>query len=661
MLEGQQLGGRYQILLSLGGGSFGKTYLAKDIHIPHNPVCVVKHLQPDIGDDPRLIETARRLFYREAEALATLGDHDQIPRLLAYFEEDQEFYLVQEFIKGHPLSEELPPGRCWTESQVSLLLSEVLSILEFIHGQGVIHRDIKPENIIRRQQDNKLVLIDFGAVKQVYASSTENQLATGATITIGTMKYMPAEQVRGRPRPCSDLYALGIVGIQALTGLDPHQLHEDEVTGEILWRDRVRVSDELANLLANMVRYHFKERYQSAAEVRRVLQSLTFSFESADLTVAPEDELDLLELPDTEPGQGQTVLPSLELSFVSQLPSSRLLTAEGSYEQQPTHLESNSLLALQPETAAISPESTDVATPVQPLSTLRSRPRLNFKQAVAGFRLTRSHLLVGSGIAVAVFALGFGSYAYTLWRATASARNTLREANELRVGGQYGECITRARTVPEVYASLHSEAQTLIKRCQAEQLLTQAEAESRQSQFRAAIDLVQQVPQDPDMGDVYQRAQQRIKQWSDRIFQVARNRYDEGKLAEAIALAEAIPASSPIANQVQEAVEQWTLLQNAQQALESGRWQSALNEAEKVKDQPPWRDRRQRIIQQAQAALTPPAPSPPRQSQPAAPRSSPPAPQPAPAAPTPRSAPVAPAPQPQPAAPRRRNWKPQVL
>lgn len=162
---GQLLDQRYQVLKVLGNGGFGQTYIAKDTRRPGEALCVVKHLKPAISNSKSL-ENAKRAFYSEAITLEKLGSHDQIPQLLAYFEENQEFYLVQEFVDGHCLSTELLPNQRWNESQVIELLLEVLGILEFIHSQGVIHRDIKPDNIIRRQRDRKLVLVDFGAVKQ---------------------------------------------------------------------------------------------------------------------------------------------------------------------------------------------------------------------------------------------------------------------------------------------------------------------------------------------------------------------------------------------------------------------------------------------------------------------------------------------------------------
>ncbi|BBD66936.1 serine/threonine protein kinase [Nostoc commune NIES-4072] len=261
---GKLLDHRYQVIRVLAMGGFGQTYIAQDTRRPGNPLCVVKHLKP--GTDPRVFDTAKRLFNSEAETLEKLGNHDQIPRLLAYFDENQEFYLVQEYIEGHTLAEELIPGKRWSESEVIQLLQEVLEILEFVHRQGVIHRDIKPDNIIRRALDNKLVLVDFGAVKQL---RTQLVIAGGqpsATVVIGTPGYMPTEQGQGKPRPNSDIYSLGIIAIQALTGLSPTELQEDPETGEIIWRHSVTVNPRLAAVLTKMVRYHFKDRYLNATQ-----------------------------------------------------------------------------------------------------------------------------------------------------------------------------------------------------------------------------------------------------------------------------------------------------------------------------------------------------------------------------------------------------------
>ena len=298
MLIDKTLRSRYKIIKKLGSGGFGDTYLAIDIDLPGNPHCVVKHLRSQ-NFDSEVFPVAKNLFEREAEFLYRLGEHDRIPRLYAHFEEEGEFYLVQEFIEGTDLSEEILSGKPWTEEKTIQLLQEILDILVFVHQKNVIHRDIKPANIIRRKLDSKLVLIDFGAVKSVTTLSIDPQGKTNLTVAIGSPGYMPSEQSNGRPKLASDIYAVGMLGIQALTGVNPNELKEDPETGEIIWRDRAsQVSDRFADVLDTMIRDHFSQRYQNASEASIALDSTVISPASAgvDATVTP-------------PPQNSTVLP----------------------------------------------------------------------------------------------------------------------------------------------------------------------------------------------------------------------------------------------------------------------------------------------------------------------------------------------------------------
>ena len=258
------LSNRYRVTRVLAQGGFGCTYLAKDTQRPGSPTCVVKQLMP-ARRDTRFLQVARRLFDSEAEILELLGKHNQIPELYAFFEEEREFYLVQQFIPGHPLTDELPPHKnIKSEAEVINMLRELLEVLAFIHQRQVIHRDIKPANIIRCNQDNRLVLIDFGAVKLMQPQSKEQTEL--ATIAIGTKGYTPPEQFAGHPRLSSDIYALGMIAIQSLTGLLPHELQSNSDTGNVEWKEWAKVSDKLAAILDTMVRYHASERYKSAVE-----------------------------------------------------------------------------------------------------------------------------------------------------------------------------------------------------------------------------------------------------------------------------------------------------------------------------------------------------------------------------------------------------------
>ncbi|NEU75411.1 protein kinase [Hassallia byssoidea VB512170] len=258
---------RYKIIEYLGSGGFGETYKAEDLE-RFNCLCVVKRLKPQLHQ-PAFLEVARKLFAREGETLLRLGEkHEQIPQLLAYFEENQEFYLIQEYVEGETLAQILEQRKVLSESEVSNLLKDVLKILDYIHSKNVIHRDIKPANLIRRKKDNKIVLIDFGAVKKILADPK----ADPNTVIIGTPGYMPLEQSQGTPQFCSDIYALGIIGIQALTGLNPTNFTRNVETDEINQLVQTNVNLRLSGILTKMVRTQSSRRYQLASEVLEILE-----------------------------------------------------------------------------------------------------------------------------------------------------------------------------------------------------------------------------------------------------------------------------------------------------------------------------------------------------------------------------------------------------
>lgn len=269
-MSDELLGGRYRIIDCLRTTGFCETYVAEDTNLPGNPHprCVVKKLQP-LSNEKYILDTARKLFDNEAKVLYKLNDYPQIPRLLAHLEVDEEFYLVQEYIEGKDLGQaEMLPDKMWEEAEVKKLLIDVLEILSFVHQQNVIHRDIKPSNLIRRAADGTIFLIDFGAVKEITNMTLTEGQGNVLTVAIGTPGYMPSEQQRGDPRFNSDIYALGMTAIQAITGFHPDQLPRDYHTGEIKWRDRApNFSEELAKIIDKMVRNDFLQRYKNVNEV----------------------------------------------------------------------------------------------------------------------------------------------------------------------------------------------------------------------------------------------------------------------------------------------------------------------------------------------------------------------------------------------------------
>lgn len=282
---------RYRVIKPIGGGGFGLTYQAEDIDCM-NAACVVKQFSPApaIQADPEALQKATELFNQEAIRLFHLGEHPQIPRLLAYFEQDKRLYLVQELIEGQNLFTELQQQGLFNEQKIYQLLAELLPVLKVIHESGVIHRDIKPENIMRRRitsnsslpkgRHGELVLIDFGVSKQVRGK------VLGGGTTVGTPGYAPIEQMRGQACPASDLYSLGVTCVSLLTGYVPmasgsNKLY-DALEDRWKWREHLpsetSISSTLGQVLDKLLKERLKERYQSAD---RVLQALTDDLSSS--------------------------------------------------------------------------------------------------------------------------------------------------------------------------------------------------------------------------------------------------------------------------------------------------------------------------------------------------------------------------------------------
>ncbi|MBE9042224.1 serine/threonine protein kinase [Oscillatoriales cyanobacterium LEGE 11467] len=266
----QTLRMRYLITEHLVDGEFSQTYLAEDNDVPDGRLVVIKRLKSNSAD------TLKR-YKREAKVLQGLGKHDRIPELFARFEQDGDFYLVHEFIEGQPLSHELEIGEPWEEARAIDLLRDILEILSFVHQQNIIHRDLHPDNLIRRAADGKIVPIDFGAVKEIGTSQNENtgQATTGVTLGGTSRCYISPEQAYGIPQLCSDIYAVGILCIQALTGVPPRKLKVNRKTGNLSWRKKApQVCPQFAKILDKMVCYDFRQRYSSATEVLEALDAL---------------------------------------------------------------------------------------------------------------------------------------------------------------------------------------------------------------------------------------------------------------------------------------------------------------------------------------------------------------------------------------------------
>jgi Ca-activated chloride channel family protein len=281
-----QLQNRYRAIRLIGQGGFGRTLLAIDESQSSQPYCVIKQFYPQQQGNR---EKAAELFRQEAQRLEALGEHDQIPKLLSYFEVDQWQYLVQEYVDGRNLAQELAETGAFNEAQIRQLLQDLLPILQFVHDHQVIHRDIKPENIVRRASDRKLVLVDFGAAKY----TTETTLGKTGTM-IGSAAYTAPEQVRGKAVYASDLYSLGVTCIHLLTQMPPFELF-DSGENAWVWRDylgqttkdgfvkktpksrkkkaKLLISAQLGQTLDKLLESGTTRRYKTAEEVLKDLKA----------------------------------------------------------------------------------------------------------------------------------------------------------------------------------------------------------------------------------------------------------------------------------------------------------------------------------------------------------------------------------------------------
>lgn len=267
---------RYRASKILGQGGFGRTFKAIDQHKPSQPVCVIKQFLPQ-GEGAAFLQKAGELFAQEARQLEALGSHDQIPALYAYFSADNRQYLVQEFIEGQTLEQELDSEGVFTEQKIRQLLTNALPVLQFIHSKKVIHRDIKPDNVIRRPS-GQLVLVDFGAAKQII-----NTRLTAVGTVIGSAEFAAPEQSQGKPQYGSDLYSLGVTCLHLLTQISPFDLY-DPLEDHWVWRDYLvsnPVSLELGKILEKLIARVFRQRYQSAQEVLADLNPTTTRHQTA--------------------------------------------------------------------------------------------------------------------------------------------------------------------------------------------------------------------------------------------------------------------------------------------------------------------------------------------------------------------------------------------
>ncbi|PSF31689.1 serine/threonine protein kinase [Aphanothece hegewaldii CCALA 016] len=522
-MHGKILAARYEVLEPLGQGGFSHTYIATDLQ--NGSRCVVKHLYP-ASDEPRFIQEATRLFKQEAETLKKLSDNPQIPKIIDYFEEDKQFYLIQELIQGQTLTTQLQPNQPWSETQVIELLKDCLKILEYIHHLGVIHRDVKPDNLMIRQQDKKLVLIDLGSVKEF---NPQQSHLISQTIAIGTRGYMPLEQIRGKPRKNSDLYALGIIAIQAITGRHPMDLEEDE-NDVLIWQPYAKASPFLTEILDKMIQPNPQQRYLSATQVLEALNPTK--------TDAP-----IAKIPNRPP-----LSP----------PEPKLAVLE---RATPKNIQTTPQMSSNPNKFSI---------------WLKTPTAHN-----VGFALG-----IGIVSTIGVYFLGGQENRAKLAKIEETRLQLTTAFNEHR----YEECFTQSQAPEILEIGLPEEQRSeIMVKCG----LKSASVLAEQLKFGEAIKKLNEIPlaQIPKDAPYATEITKHADQWAQSLLEQASQIYTkEGNLTEALEMISQIPASSPVQESAESLSIEWTaetrrleaILKKAELALEYQGLQEAMNYAREI-------------------------------------------------------------------------------
>lgn len=596
-IPSQILASRYRIVKNIGSGAFGVTFLAQDENIPTQPKCVVKQLKP-LVNDPNHLEQAKKLFEKEAATLAKVGNHNQIPYLKDYFEDGGDFYLVQDFVDGIPLDQDIQVGQQWSEQAVLILLQDCLPLLDFIHSQKppIIHRDIKPANLIRRHEDGKIVLVDFGAVKESFQTKLIQ-----STVAIGTRGYMPTEQIRGKPRPASDIFALGMIAVQALTGVNPIDLPEDE-HGELVWQyeedeegnlqPRVTVSAEFGEILSKMIRHEFKHRYQSARDVIEALENLSSKPQPDATSVILPEQFSNRTSP--EPSRNITSTPQPEQKTAQQQPITQHQFLADSFQEN-------------------SPSS-PINEPYPEPSTSSSPP--NSKNRIVTW--LEAPIVKNFGIAAIILIVAsLGMYGLernrTIQKQTQiqTRIDTLQdEVSSLFEQKEYQDCLEKVNS----YSSNEiAEIQAIKVEFYGKCSLALAASFARAEQYPEALKLTEEIK--PNSA-VYDKAQLQIQHWSNQLLEQGISDYqNNGNLESFDQVVSAFSPANPIraqAIQQKQKLKQLhdknqKLLANAQIALDNEEWQQARETAKALQASgngyPYWQKQARLILKDVEKAL----------------------------------------------------------
>ncbi|GCL56136.1 serine/threonine protein kinase [Microcystis aeruginosa NIES-3806] len=501
---GQLLNSRYQLIKSLGSTSDSKTYLAEDRNTSGDAACVIRQIHPPLKDAATL-EQARHLVAQEVEKLYQLNTTPQIPKLLANFEEKQAFYLVQELIRGTSLKTELEKQQPYTEAEILRFLKESLTILRSPQEKGLIHQDIKPDNWIYREGDGELFLVGWGKIKPL-----GNDLA--ATMPINYRCYIAPEQLRNRPQISSDIYSLGVIAVQVLTGIHPINFAEDE-TGKIIWESHYQGNPCLVPIINQMISPHLKQRYASSREVLAALAQCEPPRTATEVLTSKPSSPPLPTVAYTAPSPPSSVAPPIPL---------------------PTPA------PIIPETAKLTTENpAPIITPTKN----RQEELLNFVKSPTGKVLG---ICLALGLALVLI--------MQLWsvRKQRQIAKIVNDIEKLYNDGEYQECASQSNAVNTVEAGVPEVKRIeLSSKC----VLGLATQQAGLSHYQKALAIAVRIPK---ISPNYEQAQNYMDDWSLNILQEAEQFYKQNHdLKVALEMIKAIPETSSVKKKALDSALKW--------------------------------------------------------------------------------------------------------
>jgi serine/threonine protein kinase len=616
----QLIADRYQVIEVLKKDGCLQSVLAEDTQDVRQNKCLIKqviggdHLTTATLQKPKSLKSIKRQLSREAEILYKLSDSQGIPQILACFKENQNYYLVQEFIEGTALAEEFPIGKRdskrWTERKCLEMLQEVLAILDSIHQHSAIHCNLNPHNLIRRSAGGGLVLINFGAVQPLCPQSDRRKLSL--TVPIGPFGYLPPEQLTNYPQPNSDLYSLGLIAIQGLTGVHPGQLKVDAYTGEIRWQEELLgpVSEDLVTILNLMVLNQYQKRYQSVAEVQQAIASL-LSPEKPSLILDVAESAPNLEVaeaaetdsPSIDNGGTETNITENSLAIAAGESSfSETSSFQESSENQTDSLEENI-----PEKAITASDSSAQKT---------ISPKIKYSARIFFLIFAITSIIINSLIG------SFGLIQLFQVLPSDLGLESFSRAQELYQSGDLSQAIALAKSV-RWDSSAYPDAQSALEHWQIESEKAAAKFQTIETAFQESrwldvLSLAAEVPaisywQDRTAPLVSQAAV-KVAPEAQKFLQQAYNKANQKDFLGAISLLKQIPERTPAyptaqakileyeeKQQIKLETQAYQLLKQAYQKAEAKDFAGALTLLEKIPEGTPTHARIQEKISEYQA------------------------------------------------------------